>query len=116
MERKELGAAGEEIAARYLARAGWRIVDRNVRYREGEIDLIAERGGVLAFVEVKTRRSRAYGTPGEAVTFAKASRIRRLAMRYLAERRPRAQGIRFDVVELARAGDAFTVTHLEDAF
>jgi putative endonuclease len=121
METRALGIAGEDIAVRFLARAGWRIVARNVRYREGELDVIAARGSVLAFVEVKTRRSRAYGIPAEAVTPRKRARIRAMAVRYLAEHRPRADGIRFDtvrfdVVEVARSGDAFAVTHLEAAF
>lgn len=116
MRTKDLGAAGEDLAARYLERAGWRIVDRNVRYREGEIDLVAERAGVLAFVEVKTRRSRAFGTPAEAVTYRKRERIRRLAARYLAERRPGAPAVRFDVVDVLQTGDAFRVTHLEGAW
>lgn len=114
MERRDVGRAGEAIAARYLERRGWRIVDRNVRYREGEIDLVATRGGVLAFVEVKTRRSSAYGTPAEAVTARKRARIRRLAARYLAERRPAARAVRFDVVTVT--GASLRVAHLEDAF
>jgi putative endonuclease len=115
-ERSALGRAGEDLAARFLEGRGWAIVDRNVRYREGEIDLVAARAGVLAFVEVKTRRSRAFGAPAEAVTFRKAQRIRLLATRYLAERKPRAAGVRFDVVDVLRDGDAFKITHLEAAF
>ena len=57
MERMELGRIGESLAAVYLEQRGWRIVERNVRFREGEIDIVAARAGVLAFVEVKTRRS-----------------------------------------------------------
>jgi len=107
---------GESLAARYLQSHGWSVVERNVRYREGELDLVAERAGVLAFVEVKTRRSRAFGTPAEAVTRLKAARIRRLASRYLTEHRPRARDIRFDVVDVLRVGENYRVTHLEDAF
>jgi putative endonuclease len=116
MDRRELGRTGEDVAAAFLERKGWRIVARNVRTREGEIDLIAARAGVLAFVEVKTRRSRACGTPAEAVTFRKAQRIRRLAQRYLAEHRPRSAGVRFDVIDVLAEGAAFKITHLEGAF
>lgn len=116
MERRELGRIGESLAASYLAGCGWDIVDRNVRYREGEIDIVAARGGILAFVEVKTRRSVAFGSPAEAVTWRKQRRIRALASRYLAEHHPRAHSIRFDVVDIARGRGGFLVTHLEGAF
>ena len=117
-DRIELGRAGEDLAALYLADRGWVIVDRNVRFsRDGELDIIASRGGVLAFVEVKTRRSRAFGIPAEAVTPTKQRRIRGLAQRYLAERRPRARSVRFDVIEVEpNARGAFLLRHLEDAF
>jgi putative endonuclease len=116
MDRRELGQIGETLAASYLTTRGWNIVDRNVRYREGEIDIVAARGGILAFVEVKTRRSAAFGSPAEAVTWKKQRRIRALASRYLAERHPGAHAIRFDVVDIARDHGGFLVTHLEDAF
>ena len=115
-DRRELGRLGEDLAARYLEGRGWRIVARNVRYREGEIDIVAAREGLLAFVEVKTRRSRAFGTPAEAVTWRKQRTIRSMAARYLSEARPRAAAVRFDVVDIARDGGGYRVTHLEDAF
>lgn len=114
--RSELARAGEDLAARFLAARGWRIVARNVRRREGEIDVIAERGGLLAFVEVKTRRSAMFGSPGEAVTPRKRARIRALARRYLVETRPRATTVRFDVIEVVSGPRDPVVTHLEDAF
>ncbi|MGZ4105166.1 MAG: YraN family protein [Actinomycetota bacterium] len=116
MDRRELGEAGESLAAAYLSGRGWTIVERNIRYRDGEIDIVARRGGVLAFVEVKTRRSSAFGSPAEAVTPHKQRKIRALASRYLSERRPGARTIRFDIVDIARDRGAFRVTHLEDAF
>lgn len=115
--RTDLARAGEEIAVRFLAAKGWRIVGRNVRCgRAGELDIIAERGGVLAFVEVKTRRTQRYGTPGEAVTWRKQARIRSLARLYLMRTKPRASAIRFDVVEVRSGGAHPVVTHLENAF
>jgi putative endonuclease len=117
MTRSELAKAGEDIAAEYLAARGWRIVARNVRCgRHGEIDIIAEREGVIAFVEVKTRRSTAFGTPAEAVTPRKRARIRSLARDWLARTRPRADVIRFDVVEVLAARGLPAVTHLEGVF
>jgi len=116
-DRTELARAGEDIAARFLASRGWRIVGRNVRCgRAGEIDIVAERGGILAFVEVKTRRTDRFGTPGEAVTWRKQNRIRSLARHYLMATRARADAIRFDVVEVRSGGPRPVVTHLENAF
>ena len=107
---------GESLAAAYLEQRGWRIVERNLRLREGEIDIVAARAGVLAFVEVKTRQSSAFGSPADAVTWRKQRKIRLLASRYLAERHPGAHIIRFDVVDIARDRGGFLVTHLEGAF
>lgn len=114
--RRQVGAEGEDAAIAYLVARGWRLVARNVRYPEGEIDAILARDGVLNFVEVKTRRSYAAGHGAEAVTPAKQARIRRVAMRYLAEHKPRTNGIRFDVVELRSIDGSFSVRHLEAAF
>ena len=82
--RRELGRRGEEIAARHLERLGWRIVERNYRSREGELDLIAARGGTLAFCEVKTLVARGAGRAGpvdpiEAVGALKQLQVRRMA-------------------------------------
>jgi len=95
--RRVLGASGEDAAARAYLEGGWRIVARNWRCREGELDLILSRGGVLAFCEVKTRTTDRYGGPAAAVTATKQARIRRLAMRWLAETQCRAARLRFDV-------------------
>ena len=77
--RQALGAYGEEVAAAYLVGQGLEILDRNWRRREGEIDIVARDGCCLVVCEVKTRRSLAYGSPLEAVTWRKAARLRRLA-------------------------------------
>jgi putative endonuclease len=94
--RQRLGRAGEQAVARWYRRRGYRIVQRNWRCREGELDLVVERDRVLVFCEVKTRSSVAFGHPAEAVTEAKQRRVRKLAMRYL-ESRPHRGPLRFDV-------------------
>ena len=81
--RQGLGRTGERLAAEELVRCGYRIVERNFRCRYGEIDLIAEEGGDLVFVEVKTRRGTAYGLPEEAVTLRKQQKIMQVASFYL---------------------------------
>jgi putative endonuclease len=96
--RKSLGADGEARAARYLAARGYRIVARNVRAGGVEIDLVARRGNLLVFAEVKTRRSRATGAPEEAVDARKQLRLVRGARAWLFERRARAARVRFDVL------------------
>jgi putative endonuclease len=117
MNSKSLGNDGEDRAARYLTGAGWEVVARNFRRREGEIDLIARRGTTLAFVEVKTRRSEAFGSPAESITHKKAARIRLLARRFLLESHAVAAHVRFDVIEVLRVrGGGFRLTHIEDAF
>lgn len=112
-----VGAYGERCAVRHLIEAGLRPVARNWRCPDGEIDIIAWEGGVLAFCEVKTRRTDAFGTPAEAVVPAKARRLRGLAARWLAETGTTAEEVRFDVlsVRLAAAGPA-RVEHLKGAF
>ncbi|MCA9940732.1 MAG: YraN family protein [Anaerolineales bacterium] len=82
-DRKQLGAWGESVAATYLEAHGYRIVQRNWRCARGEIDIVAETGETLVFVEVKTRRGRAWGTPEQAVTPRKAARLLTLAQAYL---------------------------------
>jgi putative endonuclease len=116
-----VGRFGEDLAARHLSEAGLELLDRNWRCHEGELDIIARDGEVVAFVEVKTRSTLAFGAPAEAVNPVKAARIHRLAMRWLAEQRdqgmPPWRQLRFDVVSVVRlAPGGPAVTHLRGAF
>lgn len=114
-----LGRYGEDLAVQHLQAAGLELLDRNWRCREGELDAVArERDGTIVFVEVKTRSSYDYGGPAEAVSAAKARRIRTLALRWLAEHSPRrAADLRFDVICVVRPrGEPPQVTHLRGAF
>lgn len=78
-DRRTLGRFGELAASRWYERRGGEILDRNWRVREGELDLVVAEPGAIVFVEVKTRRSTRFGAPIDAVTPAKAARLRRLA-------------------------------------
>ncbi|NLV79449.1 MAG: YraN family protein [Rhodococcus sp.] len=98
MRNREVGILGEDLAAEYLERAGMTVLERNWRCRHGELDLIAQDGATLVFIEVKTRTGLGYGTPAEAVTPAKAERLRRLAGLWLAEQDRGWERIRVDVV------------------
>ncbi|MCS5479255.1 YraN family protein [Corynebacterium sp. YIM 101645] len=103
--RSRLGRLGEEHAAQLYRRRGAEILDRNVAYPVGELDLIArEADGTIVFVEVKTRSGPGFGG-AEAVTDRKLARLRRAAARWL-EGRPGAS-VRFDVVVFTRTGRGF---------
>lgn len=100
--RHRLGAAGEALAERWYRRHGYKVVDRNWRCRAGELDLVLRRGQTIVFCEVKTRSSRRFGHPLEALTPAKQARIHRLAMQWLEATRTRRKDIRFDVAAVER--------------
>ncbi len=99
--RRQLGTAGEQIAARALAERGLSIVERNFRCTEGEIDLIARDGAEWVFVEVKTRRSDRFGTPEEAVTPRKQAKLIAVAETYLQAHGVEGADWRIDVVGIA---------------
>ncbi|HWL66076.1 MAG TPA: YraN family protein [Actinomycetota bacterium] len=114
--RTVFGHAVEDIAADHLEQLGFRIVARNYRCDAGEIDIVALGEGVLVFCEVKARRDDRFGSPAEAVTYAKQARLRRLAACWLAEHRPGAVDIRFDVVSVIVRSGRVELTHIPDAF
>ncbi len=97
LRRNALGAHGEMLAAQWYEARGFRVLDRNWRCRDGELDLVLARGRTVVFCEVKTRSSMAYGAPAEAVTPSKQARIRKLAVRWLHDTGTRAGALRFDV-------------------
>ena len=100
LRKGESGRAGEDIACALLEKNFLRILGRNVRYRDGEIDIVALDGATTVFVEVKWRRTDASGTPAEAVTPRKRSRVIRAARRWLVENPGRSRAVRFDVVAI----------------
>ena len=109
-----LGRAGEQAAAEYLESAGLRILDRNWRCKEGEIDIVAVDRQVFVICEVKTRSSARYGTPLEAVGRAKLRRLRRLAVLWLIAHGVRYDQIRIDVIGLVFEGTGgYTVEHIK---
>jgi putative endonuclease len=117
VDRNALGQWGEDLAVQHLVSQGFEVLDRNWRCREGELDIVARDGAVLVFVEVKTRSGLLYGEPAEAVTSAKARRVRRLSARWLVERRPEGYWeLRFDVVSVLRTAGLPEVHHLRGAF
>jgi putative endonuclease len=115
-ERLSLGKWGEQEAAEYLRRRGMRILERNLRTPVGEIDLIGRQGKTLVFVEVKTRRTGAFGSPLEAVGPTKQRQILRAAQWYLGDGKGRGLQPRFDVVAVRPGPDGAQVEHIPDAF
>lgn len=109
-----LGKEGEQAAVGYLEGCGFRILDRNWRCADGEIDIVAAEGRTLVVCEVKTRSGTRFGTPLDAVGRAKRRRLRRLAALWLVAHGVRFDQIRIDVVGLLRddAG-GFTVEHVQ---
>jgi putative endonuclease len=95
---KPLGLRGENVAARFLQRLGYKIVGRHVCLPSGELDLVAVDGRTIVFVEVKTRESDQHSRPDEAVTPDKQRRLTRLAVTYLKRHRLHDYPARFDVV------------------
>ena len=106
------GAEGERAAAGYLESHGAKILARNYTCFYGEVDLIAEWGGVIVFVEVKLRRSARFGRPGEAVGYEKRKKISRSAAHYLKTTGGSDRPARFDVIEIMPGG----IRHVPSAF
>ena len=109
-----VGRYGENVATRWVQDAGWRVLDRNWRGPDGELDIVALDGTALVTVEVKTRRGVGYGFPAEAVTARKVARLRRLTAQWISAHddvRPRS--IRIDVIAvLVPRRGAAQVEHL----
>jgi putative endonuclease len=115
--QRSIGESGEDIAAAYLQGLGFRILTRNYRKRFGEIDIVAEEGDALVFVEVKTRTSTAFGSPLEAVDIRKQRRMARAALDYLGSRKQHGRSARFDVVAVSlRSNGPARIEHVRNAF
>jgi len=116
-QNKPLGDRGERMAAEYLERAGWSILARNFRLGHREIDLVARRGEVVAFIEVKTRAGLGYGYPLEAITAKKRREIQQVAAAWMERHGRDGDVYRFDAVSvLVRAGGEPVIDHVEDAW
>lgn len=129
---KQIGDYGESIAEKYLKKRFWRIVSRNFRARGGEIDIIAYRFGILAFIEVKTRSNDLYGRPSDAVDYEKLKRIRNSARQFCEmyhvgrsvplttitgnDKRRNIIKKRIDVIEVYLSRDGLTekINHIKD--
>lgn len=111
-----LGETGERVAARWLVRRGWRLLAWRFRSGHRDIDLVAERDGTVAFVEVKTRRGERFGGPVGAVGWRKQRELTRSASVWMDRHGRPELAYRFDVIGVIIRGDRVRLRHVEDAF
>jgi putative endonuclease len=114
--RKERGTAGETLAVEFLEKMGMKVLQRNYRFERGEIDIVAEDGRELVFVEVKARRTTSYGEPIEAVDAKKQAQLWKVAEGYLYEHRLEHRPCRFDVVAIFFHNGKAVIKHFKHAF
>jgi putative endonuclease len=116
LQRQALGKSGEDLAAAELERQGYAILERRYRTRHGEIDIVAEDGDTIVFVEVKWRVGGERGTAAEAVTVPKQRKVIAMARDYLSRHRLHHRRCRFDVVAIDGAGDLARLMLYRGAF
>lgn len=115
-ERQQFGLMGEAVAERWLRGRGWRVLHRRFRSGHRDIDLVAERDGLVAFVEVKARRGDGCGGPLEAVNWRKRRELARSALVWIDRHGRLGESYRFDVIGVLLDGDRVRVRHVENAF
>ena len=116
MQKKELGKKGEELALRYLKKQGYRIIETNYVCKMGEMDIIAKEKDTLAFIEVKTRTSTAFGPPQSAVNPTKQRQLSKVALHFLKEKQLEDAKARFDVVAILLGPKKEEIELIKDAF
>ncbi len=114
--RQSLGKEGERLAAQYLKKKGYVIVERNYRCALGELDLIVLDGRIIVFVEVKTRSGHGFGIPSEAVERKKQQKMIQTAQFFISAKRLHQRDARFDVVAISWLGREPLIEHIENAF
>ena len=107
-----LGSRGEDVAADYMRENGYRVIERNWRCKNGELDLICTRGKELVFVEVKTRGENSLGRAGESLTPAQQARLAKAASRYLSRNGLWSRSCRFDLIALEVSENNVNLEHV----
>ena len=117
MKKRETGALGEKIACDFLGKIGYDLLETNYRYPEGEIDIIAKQADTLVFIEVRTKKSRLFGSPEESITQVKKERLKTLAERYGQEHDNLPSTWRIDVVaiQMDNSGRVSRIELIENA-
>lgn len=111
-----VGKIGEDLAANFLEKNGYSILERNYRFGHGELDIIAEKNNMLIFIEVKTKKHGDFGDPIYWVTRGKQQQMGRIARGYLYERNIADRDCRFDVVLVTWEQGLWNIRHIENAF
>ncbi len=117
LQNAGVGNRGEELAAAFLVRNGFELIERNFRCKGGEVDIVAKDGKTLVFVEVKSRKTLTYGVPQLAVTPFKQRQISKAALTWLAKNHKHDSPARFDVIAILLNGDyQHQIEHIRNAF
>lgn len=114
-EHNELGKLGEELAAEYLQKNGYAILETNWVFQKAEIDILAQKNNTLAVVEVKTRSSIEFGLPQDFVKPKKIQLLVKAVHAYVTEN-DLDLDVRFDIIAISKKGQEFVIEHLTDAF
>ena len=114
-QHNDTGKQGEEEAARFLREKGYEILTTNYRYQHAEIDIVAQNGKLLLFVEVKTRTNVSFGNPEEFVNYTKAKLVMKAAEQYIFAHNWQ-HDVRFDILAVIINGNEIRIKHVEDAF
>ena len=116
-QKQKTGSKGEIIAADYLIKQGYQILERNYRHKRNEIDIICSKGNFLIFVEVKTRKNNTFGNPEEHVSQKQIDCIQDAAIHYQNNRNGNFLMTRYDIISIILENNYIKdITHLEDAF
>jgi putative endonuclease len=115
-QTERFGLKGERVAERWLVRRGWRVLQRRYRSGRRDIDLVAERDGLVAFVEVKARSGTRFGDPVEAVNWKKRNDLVRSAATWIDRHGRVGENYRFDVIGVLVTGSDVRIRHVENAF
>ncbi len=115
LKTTEIGKRAESLAVQFLKGKNWQIIAQNYRHRQTEIDIIAQEQNTIVFVEVKYRKSSAFGHPEEAVNIQKQNRIITCATHFILHNNIE-NDIRFDIVAILKTSTKYEIEHFEDAF
>jgi putative endonuclease len=114
-KHNELGKKGEQLAVDFLLENGYDVVERNYRFQKAEIDIIAQKGDLLAVVEVKTRSTSDFGNPQDFVKPKQIQHLVKAIDQYVVSNLLDVE-VRFDIIAIVKEGESFKIEHLEDAF